>query len=951
MANMLDDLRPLLYNPGAIQSKVLSILEENTKGKINIPDPNNPFVFLVESNALVGSAVVMESAYNIKKMYPQLATTKEDLYHHLADNELQDIFATPATGDFRFFINKKELLTYGIRGSSYIEIIMPKFTKIIVNDVSFTLLNDIDIRLYDTNKTFVRLVGNDLGISHDNDLILNSGIITDGNLVEWIIFDVSIQQLLYTKILDNIVSSKPYSKEILINDQYCYTDIKAYSPNLNDMFTLRKTYSNFVYNPNVVTAFIKPIDNKVLVEIPLNYILDNMVANDIIIDMFTTKGELILPLQDYKPEDIEIQYPDFTDATDNRIKALQNTAIYCKGLGFTYGGRNEIGFEELKNKIIYHTTGDNEIPITEDEIMEELNQLGYDLVGKVDTILDRIYIANKKIGDLGNDVDSLADIFMDTLKIDAGVIDGERIKTFNNSVIINPFTIFKLENGNPIPLNNSELDNLLNTTDAISLMELLNNKKLFYNIYKYITDYDDELKVRAYDLNAPRVFGNKDTKLNDTIDMLVTLSDYRLSRVKDDYYLYFRLNPDDNFLSMDLENIKLQLTLLTDNKDINFTFFGNVYSDNIGLIGKIKISTTGYIDNENKILIKDFLSKVSVGKIDLINNAHLLIYSTKSIPNDTDTNMKNKILDIDGKSAIYQESLVLEFGKYLKYLYSNYDVNYTNRKYKKYENDIYLTYAEDIYELDESGTPKYEEVDTDGDDINDDIKLVVLHKKGDPVLDEDGNPIILHKKGDVILDEDGNPIIDFDLGIEHYVDILFLEYPYRAANNNKYINYRIDLYTELTRSIVDELEYINSRLLENTVIKYKPKNNLKDVKLTVNNLVYVSPNFVTPVITIYVVDTTVTPELIINFKSVAGKILQQGLRDNKRVSEIANEIANTLGESIVSVKITNLDSAGDVDIKKYTTNSSQIVINKILTQANDGTLRPELDIKLDITSL
>jgi hypothetical protein len=372
-----------------------------------------------------------------------------------------------------------------------------------------------------------------------------------------------------------------------------------------------------------------------------------------------------------------------------------------------------------------------------------------------------------------------------------------------------------------------------------------------------------------------------------------------------------------------------------------------VYEKDSELYGRIVINTTGYLEDDY-IYLANFLSDVFIGKISLVSDAYIILYSTGNT-SYTKTNL-DQYLKTTGV-ALYKEDITLELGKKLDYLYTNYLVEYTPRKYLTYKDDVIATYKEDVYEVDETGTPVYKEVDTDGDGVADDIELVVLHKKGDPILDSNGNPIILHKKGEPILDEYNKPILDVKNGLIHMVDILLLEYQLYMTTNQNYVTYKNDLYQKLTDISTLELANINSRLLENTVIKYKPKNNLKDVKLIVNNVVYNSKNFVEPKVIIYVTDTTVTSDLITTFRKVVISNIQKLLRTYNRVSEIENALVELLGDHVVSVRISNLDTIGDVDIKNYTPDSSRITIAKKVNLDNLGNKILDLKLYLDVVSL
>jgi len=942
----IDNLEQYIYTPSAIQSKILSELEKGLNEELEITDPTNPFMFLLESNSIVTASAMQEVARNVKKMYPQLATEKEDLYHHLTNNEIDDIFASPSHGTFRFFINLDNLLSFGFDNGNYVEIMIPKFTSVTVNDYKFLLVNDIIVRYYKSSKKpFVKLIGNESLISKDKNILIPSGIITDNTFKEWIMFELDLQQLEYTEILDSIIESKPFYREIAITNRFVYADIyKITDTGLNP---INKTYSNFVYNPDKVTMYLRPLEDKLILEMPMVYIMDGSGVGNIKIDLFTSHGELNIPLFEYNQDDFKIEYPKNMTSSNN-TQGLNSISILIQGIGNTYGGRNELSFQELKEKIVMHSTGDNVLPITESEIKEELGKLGFSLYGKIDTLLNRNYIITKEIGDLGYDVNTLPDIFSDMVKFTAQDIDDVFIKIRNQSLIINPFIILKLEDGIISRLSNTEIEEFYTNLDLNQKLNITKgDTKYFYTIYKYVADFKDTLKIRAYDINEPTILNNRDIIVNDTINSLITTDNFTVSRLKDDYIIRFYINPDDNFKSLTVDKIKLQLDLI--NKYGNkFSYFGYVEDLGDKYLGTVVINTTGLIDEENMIELNNFVSNITVGSIELYSKANLIIYYEDKLVNDTDT-IINKYMINDG-TGLYMETFDIELGKFLKYLYTNYDVTYTTRKYKTYEEDVYLTYEEDVYELDDTGTPVVEYIDTNGDGVYDDIQFKILHKKGDIVYDEDGNPIIKHKKGDVILDENGEPILDPVLGMEHLVELLMLEFPIRLATNAYYAEYRIAVYKELTNIVTVELEDINNRLLENTKALYKPRNNLKDVKLIKNGIIYISKNFVTPDVTLYIEDTNMDLDLT-KYKPIINKILQDGLRKNLRISVIEDTIAKNLGENVISVKIKNLDTVGDIEVKTYTPDSSRIVINKLLTLDNSGQLLPDLDININVVGI
>ena len=60
------------YDPNQVQVEVLDYLEKLANG-IDIPDPTNPFMFILENSALTGSILLEQMRNNFRKLYPSLA--------------------------------------------------------------------------------------------------------------------------------------------------------------------------------------------------------------------------------------------------------------------------------------------------------------------------------------------------------------------------------------------------------------------------------------------------------------------------------------------------------------------------------------------------------------------------------------------------------------------------------------------------------------------------------------------------------------------------------------------------------------------------------------------------------------------------------------------------------------------------------------------------------------
>ena len=943
-----DDLKKLIYDPASTQNYVLDKLEEYYGSKLNIVDPSNPFIFLLEANASINSATLQEFNTNIRKLYPIMATSKEDLYHHLVTSDLTNIFAVPGRAVFGFYINVEKLKANGDSVNNYYKTIIPKYTSINVNNTQFTLMNDIEVKYYNTGQYYIKLIGNENELSSIDTDLIPANLIKNSDGSTWLYFELELQQLKITKYEDIIIPSQPYYKKYHVEDKYVYLSAYTYSNIIKDYTKLDITYSQFYYNPNKPTLYVIAGDNEVITEIPGIYLINNTISKKVITYIYTTKGNIDMNLEKLDINDFSINYSN-VDTVGN----ISSIPIFVKALTNIYGGKDETDFETLKEMVIKHTTGNNDLPITYPEIKNKLSQLGLNVNYTNDTIINRKYTVYKDIDSLGHNVNALMDVYNKEFPIQPNSIDNYYIKKYDDSIILNPFSVFEynMVDDSIKILTKDEISNLEDNND-IAVINNDDTKKYSYNIYKYIIDTENTISTRAYDINTVLNINNiKNIEINSDINATGFITNRSLYRTEDTYYLRFDIGNIDNLNGINITDFKVQVGLLDSNKTTYFYYDGNIIKDETGIYGLVEIKTDGYIDEDDNIVIIEPLNNVIKTKIPINTDAIMVLYTdiqtTDIKPYE---NLNNYLYIKTNKIAVYKEEFNINLATRLKYLYTNTNITYTPRKYKTYEEDVYLTYQEDIYKTDEYGIV-LEPIDEDNDGTPDDFKPVILHKKGDLVLDDDGNPILLHKKGDIVLDENNNPVIDDVYGITYTTNLLLLDYEFKLANKIDYIEYRQSVYKELTDLSTIVLENINRKLLDNTIVLYKPKDRLNKVKLLVNNIVKTTPLLITPTVTIYSTEYIADANTVNNIEKLVKLELQKGLRNSNRLSDISNSILEQLGDTFLSVNISDTDTLGNIGYKKYTDDSGRLIIKKNLKIDNTNNTYVDLDVKVNIVKI
>ena len=75
---LIADVTNYQYNPAAIQTAVLQKLTDATNGTLSVVDPSNPFIFCLESAAVLTAAACIKNEANTRK---QCARHREDRLH------------------------------------------------------------------------------------------------------------------------------------------------------------------------------------------------------------------------------------------------------------------------------------------------------------------------------------------------------------------------------------------------------------------------------------------------------------------------------------------------------------------------------------------------------------------------------------------------------------------------------------------------------------------------------------------------------------------------------------------------------------------------------------------------------------------------------------------------------------------------------------------------------
>lgn len=934
-------LEELLNTPTIIIEETLNNIDIELSNGVVSRESTTPFHMLLESSRMLAKDSLLGTQSIIRRKFPSLASSSSDVYLLIHNDVKDNLFAIPGTAPILFYVNVLELKQYGINENGMYKMTIPATSTIVVKDVMFTLLNDIEVSLKDNGTVTVEQINNDLDIAVNDIGILSSAIISDNEGVEWILFETNVKNISKTTYSIPIIISNNFVKKINLNNKF--STIYVSYENENKVNNIKVAYSDEYLDEKNPTAIISLTNNTVSVYIPDIYLMDKDIEGILYIDVYETNGNLYLPLNQLKIEDYILTLNNIGKSEYAAISA--NITMFCTSRGILNNGIDNMSFDKLKSAVIDSTLGDIDLPVSNLQIKRKADMYGYQLDLVKDTLFTRLYIANKALPEPDSTlIQSKPDLYFNkvTINLDSDMYN-DNIKIYNDAFIIKHESLFKYDNnGKMFLLSNVEYEAFKNMTKNTKI-EYLKNNKLFYTPFTYVVKYDENITSTEVYYLKPNMDNIRILKKNFNILQKVNTKQYGITKTYNGYKILTNIATNDELLKTDMSKLRARLV---------FNLYGS--TSKLYFDSNYNTSTEMFEFNIETAYLYDNLIELSNGTsilvdraVELNTKAYIYIYSVDDLIVDSEKYLINEFgKTLDNVTILTKESIDISFGKKMDFLYNSIYNIYTNRKYQKYQHDLPMTYKEDVYKVYDNGLIFETNVSPSG---RVDITSELLHKKGDIVYDENNEVVYQFKKGDNILDENGNPIIDLYSGIQRLMNVAMLEYEYFIAETESY-----KTYNNLVMDVIYDMAYndmieLNNITLENTIIKYKSFRSIEDVKVDINNVTYDLPYSTTPIVTLYInkENEITTTNILEDYKSRCGKIISKHLNNSKIVlRDIKDEIMKDLGNIIKAVGIYNIDPNNSEVINIIGNN--RFIINKKLeiNEANLFTVKYDLDLKI-----
>lgn len=832
-------------NPNAIQRYVLELLETVSKGEHTITSPSNPFVFLLEASVMLSSTAMDESRSRVREMYPVLATKPEDIYRHMSDTDYINQFSIPSKIEMSLVFKLNELLNMaiGVSDQIYKKITIPKESIFSINNIDFGIHYPIDIRVtpYDGLQiVYETTTPSPLGHVSDNNIDFNY---FNFNSEHYINVTLAMEQYTLSSYVKPVNISVGFNYVFEYGDYFYYC--RVYTMINNQWIEINTTHSKEIYDVTKATARLTLLDNKVEVSIPLIYFTSKLIGTEVRVDIYTTKGDIVINLGNYTQDNSSFQWRDLDNNNNNRYSAplgkMSYNAIYSTSI--TSGGKNGETFEQIRDRVV-NSRSRRLVPIRYSELETYLADRGYDLIKSIDTITDRLFLATKKLPNYGNLTPSISGS-IETVIMNYDALSGNYVKNHGTRFTIMNRCLFKSDNGIITKLPDNTIE-LIYSYDNLDLLAYLNANDIVYNPMHYVLDTNDEyLTYAAYFLSFPKLISR--WKIAEDTSSGYQIASNKFTFVYNDkgYVLTLSTKSNQKIKLTDDSNIYVQLSYSAQN-ETDKVFLNGVYKGLVDghrvyefiLASQFNINRDNYIEFDNfsktNTDVFSYFSKLE-GDFHLVfavaNPERSTVPSEASLYNHY---LGHHLLPKNAQ-VLTVELLRLHFGEPMDLLLSNSRTSVSHTEYERYDCDVPAVYTENVFKRDSNGLMEFIT------DEHNNSTPIVLHAVGDSVLDEANNPIYRFKKGDIKL-KNGKPIIVKDRATLYMLDTLLLEAMYLFTD----VLEQKEIFDSIPKLINDalnnDLKGVLDILLERTNLYYCPKRTVGKITVQIDKDNFISIN-------------------------------------------------------------------------------------------------------------
>lgn len=944
LSTILGDLTPYKYNPSKIVDVTLNRLSDMLDDKVDIVDPSNPFIYLLETSCLNTVFAIQEYALLTRKLYPRMANNEEDLYLHMSDFDYIGRFSEPARAQVTFNILYgsfiKNAITDTTTGDLFFK--LPRHYKITVGKQVFTLLYPVIIRQTPSGIVDIRFDHSTLSdLQNLSTDYIEYFMINQFNNEKYIVFTLSMLELDIETLEIPVEKSKLFKNSLNYDQNRKFYYLQAFYYDNGQWNKILVTHTNQVYDINTPTMIVKVKQdgNTVDYYIPPVYVSNNRIGSKIKILVYTTNGYIDVNFNDYQLEDFAFEYnPVFKELDlDNYTAPLELISKVVAIRDRVVGGKNNMSFDTLKDKVITNSAGDRQLPVTDKQLSSLAQHSNFTLIKSVDTLTNRLYdlqvttpkaLTRYPITKLNFDILEYSNTLADM------VFNGSVFRITDKKYIIPKNTVFKMVNGKLELLSGAEKTNL-EGLEGIALVNEINSQNYYSTFFHYILDLNDAVAdLRAYSLDSPKLVNINFKYYNTSTQIGANTSSFVITKKDNGYLLEVSTKVTNYIDEVNFTNINPYIVYQATGGS-NFYIAGSLLTVVDGApIYHFYLNSGFDIDKAGNISITNLkdINGVDANVYTQLDVTLDLIYLSDAqvggyIPTVESSIVTNSYL-ANNYFLITHEQINLQLGVELTHLKRNTHNSTTVLKYQTHDQDVNLTYTEN----------EYDNADT------------IIHYKGDIVLDNAGAPAKKHRKGDIVHDVSGNPIAVSELDIARYFNFLMIDYRAVRANNALIVDYLKYLRDYMVEVITVNTKSIHDELLENTQAYVTVPKNLDRVQARQDSAlvsyVEAQQSFVINVQVTSAVYSDLNVKENINYIIIS--TIEDYLTSNRKISrsELISILFKNLKEFVSNISFAKFTTA-DAEYIELLDEKAGLTFNKVLFIDADGTYNLKEDITIN----
>lgn len=968
--DLRDKIHELQFEPTRVAGMTYDLLEESlTEEGGYLLDPGQPLPLTVEVDSVLTHAAIESFNATALRMYPSMAQTDEDLYLHMSDVDMVDMFASPGEAEMIFLLNKAEVIARSVpvNNSRSRKMVIPKHTEVDVNGFTFTMQYPINIVIKSHGGVEIMYDGSTpsplqtLRNTSVDWAVRRMGSDVQGQTPgDWLLLKVPMKQMRLTTYRMDSNMSTIAKASFEFEDKYTYC--RAYRQiGQNQWEEISTTHSDHTFDIQKPTLLLKVVDQTLKVELPHIYQQTGLASATFRIDIYTTRGDVYSDLSSLQNAQFVTNFRDL-DHDDNDVYTSvigQLDSIRVLSTDALSGGNNGPTFLERRERMLQNSIGPVSKPIAPTQVENTLDKLGFDVVQNHDDALGRTYQVSRTMLEHVNGlttapIDSAvmtAKITAEKLKEYATVVENE----FTMTVL--PSTLYKDVDGVLEIVSDDERTTLGQAGNDTKVNALSNNRYLYTPLHYLLDLEDSRFEVRPYYFTNPSVDITGFSASNDTLDVFVQSSnDIFVTYDDQGFLLTVVTESNDSYKAMDDSQAIVQLAFKPDVESelvyVNGALIGHTDDDKPERIYQFRIGTNWDVKIDHQLVLTSFsLREDTVQYHDTpLKGEFFLIWMGKdyTVPgmetSEVDDTVGKHLISGD-TIGIYRETLELTLGHELTGLWRRSQPMIGAQEYEVYEDSLQYTYPSNVYEYDVNGDII---IETDPDTGLKSLK--VLHAKGDLVFKSDGTPDWIYQAGDPKRNEFGDLIPLDGRKVEWWWDIVLFDAKYRYATRDADEDYARGVADVMVEWVNDTLTPIKEMALERTEFYFHPRNSLKYVQAIVNDgdqrSVYTAQSLV---VELYLTKAAYEqPTLREAMQITTTKVIGRELSKTQiTMTGLKSALKTALGDELVGSRVLGLGGSDEIELITLVDPTTRLCVAKALSVESDGSLAIKDDLVID----